>query len=86
MTVMISTEVRVVMTRLRQLRESRGLSQTELGLRMQMNPTFVSHVEAGRKRPSVRFRRTTSEVLGVPESELFGQEVEQREVRYFKAI
>ena len=59
------------MTALRERREQMRLSQAELGRRMQIDPSIVRHVEAGRVEPYPRFRRVAAEILGVEEKELF---------------
>ena len=37
---------------IRQLRTERGLSQEELGLRAEIHPTWISHLESGRNNPA----------------------------------
>jgi transcriptional regulator with XRE-family HTH domain len=62
------------MNRLREVREARGLTATELGRRMRVDPSTVRHVEAGRLYPYPKFRRGAARVLGVTERDLFGTE------------
>lgn len=60
--------------KLKQARETLGLSQAELGRRIKISPSCVSQVENGHRRPWPRFRRRCARVLKVTESELFGGE------------
>ena len=48
---------------------------TWLARKMAYTPEHVMEVLAGRQRPSLRFRRSCSLVLGIPESDLFREEV-----------
>lgn len=50
--------------RLRQARESAGLSQASLGLRVGVRQPAVYKWEAGRTEPSLETRRQLAEVLG----------------------
>lgn len=66
--------VRVKRSKLREARVARGLTQAELGRRLQVDPSLVRHVEAGRILPYPKFRRRAAQVLQVSEQELFGPE------------
>ena len=55
---------------IRQLRTERGLSQEELGLRAEIHPTWISHLESGRNNPAWGSVRRIAAALGVPLSEL----------------
>lgn len=37
---------------IKKVREERGLSQEELGLRADIHPTWISHLESGHKNPA----------------------------------
>jgi len=56
---------------LREVRLRAGLSQTQLGALIGVNPSHVSHVERGVRRPWPRFRREAARVLKVDEAVLF---------------
>jgi len=55
---------------IRQLRTERGLSQEELGLRAEIHPTWVSHLESGRNNPAWGSVRRIADALEVKLSEL----------------
>ena len=55
---------------IRQLRTERGLSQEELGLRAEIHPTWVSHLESGRNNPAWGSVRRLAVALDVRVSEL----------------
>jgi transcriptional regulator with XRE-family HTH domain len=55
---------------IRQLRTERGLSQEELGLRAEIHPTWISHLESGRNNPAWGSVRRIAAALGVRLSEL----------------
>jgi transcriptional regulator with XRE-family HTH domain len=50
--------------RLRRMREERGWSQDELGIRMGYSSTHLSSVETGRKRPTLRLTRRADVAFG----------------------
>ncbi|HSZ05329.1 MAG TPA: helix-turn-helix transcriptional regulator [Solirubrobacteraceae bacterium] len=43
------TELRVLGGALRRLRDARGITQEELAERVQMDPTYISRIERGRR-------------------------------------
>lgn len=51
---------------IRQLRGAAGLTQRELAQQLSISPTYVSHIEADRKEPSVQLLRDLAKTLGVP--------------------
>jgi transcriptional regulator with XRE-family HTH domain len=55
---------------LRQARETRGLSQEEVGLAAEVHPTWISHLEGGEKNPSWDTVARICRALGMPISEL----------------
>jgi transcriptional regulator with XRE-family HTH domain len=55
---------------IRQLRTERGLSQEELGLRAEIHPTWISHLESGRNNPAWGSVRRIAGALGVGMAEL----------------
>ena len=55
---------------IRELRTERGLSQEELGLRAEIHPTWVSHLESGRNNPAWGSVRRIAAALDVKLSEL----------------
>ena len=60
------------MTKLELLRRYAGLSQRELARRIEVSSSLVTQVERLHRRPWPAFRLRVSEVLGVPEADLFG--------------
>ena len=55
---------------IRQLRTERGLSQEEIGLRAEIHPTWISHLESGRNNPAWGSVRRIAAALGVRLSDL----------------
>lgn len=55
---------------IKQLRTERGLSQEEIGLRAEIHPTWISHIESGRNNPAWGSVRRVAAALGVKLSEL----------------
>ena len=55
---------------IRRLRTERGLSQEELGLRAEIHPTWISHLESGRNNPAWGSVRRIAAALDVKLSEL----------------
>lgn len=51
-------------SQLRMSRESRGLSQDELGEAMEYSGSYISNVEVGRKSPSLKFAKSADSALG----------------------
>jgi transcriptional regulator with XRE-family HTH domain len=58
-------------TPLREARIAAGLTQVEFGERTGYAQSLVSRLEGGQLTPWRRFRARASEVLGVPETDLF---------------
>jgi transcriptional regulator with XRE-family HTH domain len=48
------------------LRTAAGLRQTDLAERVGVTPSYLSLVESGRRSPSLRLLRRTSEALRIP--------------------
>ena len=59
------------MYRLTLEREKRGLSKTQLAIKVGIHPATLGRIEAGKVFPYPGWRRKLSETLGVPEDELF---------------
>ena len=57
--------------RVRALRGKLGLSQEEFAARCDLDRTYISGIERGRRNPSVRNVRKIAAELGVSMSELF---------------
>lgn len=51
---------------IRQLRLAAGLSQRSLAERLDVNPSYLSHLEADRREPSLDLLRRLSSELSVP--------------------
>jgi transcriptional regulator with XRE-family HTH domain len=65
---------------IKQLRTERGLSQEEIGLRAEIHPTWISHIESGRNNPAWGSVRRIAAALGVRLSELaaLAEELDER--------
>lgn len=51
---------------IKKLRQSGGISQKDLAREIGVTPSYLSHVEAGRREPSIQMLREISEHLDVP--------------------
>lgn len=58
-------------TRLRILRQSRGLSQESFASKIQLDRTYISGLERGKRNPSYLILRRLAEALEVPIENLF---------------
>ena len=54
-------------TLIRKLRKGQGLSQTQLGEMVGITAAYISHIEAGKRNPSVKVCRRLLEALGAYE-------------------
>ena len=63
--------------RLRKAREDNGLSQAQLAEKTGLQPSAVSHFEAGRRAPSFDNLRVLADALGVTTDHLLGREQKQ---------
>lgn len=57
---------------LREKREERGLSQTEVAEVLSVKPQFVSNWERGMSAPPLRLLRVVRKMYGIPDQELLG--------------
>lgn len=57
---------------IRELREASGLSQRELARRLQVDGSYLSHLEAGRRDPSLSFLRRLAQEVSAPLALLLG--------------
>jgi len=55
-------------------RRDAGMSQALLARKLEIDPSVVRHIEAGRRHPYPRFRRLCAEIFDMTEAELFGEE------------
>ncbi|MDP1809315.1 MAG: helix-turn-helix transcriptional regulator [Actinomycetota bacterium] len=62
------------MSKLREFRQAKGLTQTKLARKIKMANSCVSAVETGNRQPWPNFQKRVSKALGVPESEIFCDE------------
>ncbi len=69
---------RVVGRHVREARLARGLSQAELAAAVGTGPGWVSGIERGKPRPSVRMVRRLAAALGVPVGSLLSEWREAR--------
>ncbi len=58
---------------LRQIREHRGLTQTDLARRVEMQPSSIGHFEAGRREPSLQNLIKLADGLGCSLDALAGR-------------
>ena len=58
---------------LQQIRQSKGLSQTDLAQRTGLKPAAISHFETGRRKPSFDNLNKLADALGVSMDYLFGE-------------
>lgn len=68
-----TTPSEVFPKRLRQAREMRGLSQSELAKRAKLDPSAVSHFETGGRKPSFANLRRLADALDVTTDYLLGR-------------
>ena len=59
------------MTKIRELRQSRGLSMAALSYRTQVHPSTLSLAERRKLAPGKRVREVISSFLDIPEEEAF---------------
>lgn len=59
---------------LRKTREDKGLSQSELAEKAGMQPSAISHFEAGRRSPSFDNLRRLADALSLPIDYLLGRQ------------
>ena len=57
--------------KLKELRESRGMSQFDLSLKSRISPSEISRLENGKIYPYPGWRRKLSNALNVPQNEIF---------------
>jgi putative transcriptional regulator len=57
----------------RALREAMGISQTELGRRVQLSQGALSHIERGTRRPSLDAAIRLARVFGLTVEQLFAE-------------
>jgi transcriptional regulator with XRE-family HTH domain len=67
--------------RLKALREQRGLTQAELGVRAGMGAASVSHFETGRRAPALDSLVRLADALEVSTDALLGRETEKTNAR-----
>ena len=71
----------VVGNKLRQLRQSAGLSLEACSERAEMSVTFLGEIERGRKEPSLRTLMKLSRAMGIPlQSMIAGLDSEEPDV------
>ena len=51
---------------IRELRKVSGIKQRDLAVTLDVSPTYLSHLEADRREPSLRLLRELSMALGAP--------------------
>lgn len=48
------------------LRSNRGLTQRQLAALVRLSPSYIAHIEAGRKKPSLDALEAICEGIGIP--------------------
>jgi len=71
---------------IRTARSARGWSQKELARRAKLDPSFVSHLEAGSRKPSADTVSKLSTALGIPETLLFLLGAERSDLRHISDV
>lgn len=66
-------------SRLKEIREIRGLTQTELSKKINIPSTSISHLESGSRKPSFDNLRKISKFFEIPTDYLIGN-TESREI------
>jgi putative transcriptional regulator len=61
------------MANMRRIREDRGLTQRELGERMDVSAPYIAELEAGRHTPSLKLAERVAEALGITTETLLGR-------------
>src|SRR5512140_2075895 len=74
-----------VSSRLRELREARGISMRTLATRSGLSANALSMIERGRTSPSVSTLYSLADALDVPITEFFGPQAEKLDVLLVKA-
>jgi transcriptional regulator with XRE-family HTH domain len=59
--------------KLKELRESAGLSQAELASKVGVTQGFISHIELGIREPTLRLARKLAAALGVSVADLLDE-------------
>jgi len=72
-------------SRLRDLRETRGISMRTLATRSGLSANALSMIERGKTSPSVSTLYKLADALGVPITAFFGPEAEKKQVVFLKA-
>ncbi len=62
--------------RVRELREERGWSQEHFAHRAELDRTYVSGIERGRRNPTLNIIHRVAQTLGVPVGDLFAEQVQ----------
>ncbi|MCM8829606.1 MAG: helix-turn-helix domain-containing protein [Candidatus Omnitrophica bacterium] len=57
--------------RIRKIRKQMGLSQESLAFKAQVHPSFISHIERGTKKASLKTLKILADALGVGMEEIF---------------
>jgi ribosome-binding protein aMBF1 (putative translation factor) len=63
---------------LAEARKKKGMTQVKLARELEIDPSIVRHVEAGRVQPYPRFRRLCAEIFDVAEESLFGHQTSKK--------
>ena len=84
---MVVGETGFVSERLTEVREARGLNQSELAEKVGVNRASISHYEAGKRSPETETLRKLANVLGVPRSYFFKRmEIESGGTLFYRSL
>ena len=62
---------------IRLVRTTRGLTQKTLALKAECSPNYLSLIERGARKPSLRLVEAISSALGVPPNEIFALAIDE---------
>lgn len=70
--------------RVRSIRRRTGVTLEQVAVRTGLNKGYLSRIESGEKSPSIATLLKLSAELGVPTSQLFGEEVDDGDIHLFR--
>jgi len=62
---------------IRLVRTTRGITQKALALKAECSPNYLSLIERGERKPSLRLVEAISSALGVPPNEIFALAIDE---------
>jgi len=70
----------MIMVRLREIREAKGLSREQLSRLSNVSANMIYHIETGRKNPTIKLLLKLSKALDVEISDLIAEDTAKTEV------